>query len=250
MKKINIFILLMCLMCPIFFVACENSNKNTLSTPSIAEIKAGTIVFNPVDDAEYYTISINDNEFYVNPKHSSYVQIIDNKINYDASKIFIVGESYSVKIQANAEEKNSSPFSSVYSYKHNGSIQKPTNVKINSTTLTWDAVENASYYLVKIVTPNDKIILDKNGNNLNLNDPESIAKADLTEYSFNTNHFDFGSLLTEAGNYQFYVCAVLSNGNNFVESGYTSKTEYIHYIDLKVPTNGKIVKNCFFKIWY
>lgn len=242
MKKFKIIILLLCLITPISFVACENKNKDTLSTPTILEVKGSTIVFNPVKDAEYYTLSINDNTLSIDVKHNSNVSIIDNKINYDASKIFVVGESYSIKIKANSSKKNSSSFSKTYSYKYNGNIDKPTNVKINATTLTWDTVENASYYLVKIITPNDTILMDKSGNVLPQDDPDTIYLADLTEYSFNTNQFDFGSILSKAGTYKFYVSAVLANGSTYVESGYSSNVNYVHYVTLKAPKNGTIKK--------
>ena len=240
MKKFYVF--LICLIVPAFFVACANSNKQTLATPSIVVIKGGTIVFNPVADAEYYTISINDTEISLNVNHSNFVEIVDNQINYDASKIFVVGDSYSVKIRANAEKKVSSEFSQAFSYKHNGSIKKPTNIKINATTLTWDVVENADYYIVKIITPNDNIILDKNGNVLSQDDSESIAKADLTEYAFNTNNFDFSSLLTTAGTYKFYVCSVINDDTTYVESSYSSKVIYSHQVTLSTPANGQVYK--------
>ncbi|MBQ8614954.1 MAG: hypothetical protein IJ415_00065 [Clostridia bacterium] len=242
MKKIKTFILLLCLFVPLAITGCENKNKTTLSTPNIVEIKGGTIIFDPVEDAEYYTISINDYTVTLNASQSSNVQIIDNQINFDASNIFVVGNSYSVKVKANASKKNSSKYSTTYSYKHNGNIEKPQNLKINGTTLTWDVVENASYYIVKIITPNDTILFDKNGNILDATDPESISNADLTEYSFNTNQFDFSSLLAVAGNYKFYVCAVLSSGTDYVESGYTTTSTYTHYITLEIPTNGVIKK--------
>ncbi len=240
LSKIHIFVLLVCLFTPFIFSGCENSNKDSLSTPAFLQVAAGEIIFDPVTDAEYYTISINNTEINVDVKHNNNVQIINNRIYYDASKIFVVGESYSIKIRANSSEKVNSMFSSVVSYKHNGSITTPTDVKINGTTLTWGMVEGASYYLVKVLTPNDLIVFDKNGNVLTLDDPASISKADLTEYSFNANSFDFSSLLSKAGTYQFYVCAVLSNGSSYVESSYTSKVSYNHYELLEKPVCGEV----------
>lgn len=234
--------LIFCLIIPFGFIGCENKNKNSLATPTIVEIKNGTIVFDPVYEAEYYTISINDYEFSVDANYNNNVQIIDSKINYNASQIFVVGDSYSVKIRANSSKKNNSAFSSVYSYKHSGSIEKPENVKIVGTTLVWDVVKNASYYLVKITTPNDKIIYDKENNVLENDDSESISKANLTEYSFNLNKFDFTSILSTAGNYNFYVCAVLSDGSTYSESGYTVKTSYLNQVKLSTPINGNVVE--------
>jgi len=242
MKKWNIFILILCLFVPLTITGCKNSNKNTLSTPTIHEVKGGTVVFNAVADAEYYTLYINDNSINIDANYNSYVQIIDNQIHYDASKIFVVGDSYAIKVRANATKKQSSAYSNTYSYKHQGTIKKPENVKINKTTLTWDPVENASFYIVKIITPNDNVIFDKKGNILTEDNSHSIALADLTEYTFNTNQFDFGSLLSKAGNYKFYVCAVASDGFSETESGYTSKVTYTHTVKLHEPVNGEVYK--------
>lgn len=243
MKKLKVLFLFLCMFLPIIFVGCENKNKNTLSTPSIISISGGNIVFNSIKNAEYYTILINDFSLNVDAKYSNNVEIIDNCIHFDASNIFEIGESYSVRVKANAKEKNSSSFSAAYSYRHGGSVKKPCNVKINSSILTWDVVENASFYLVKVITPYNNILLDKEGNVLPEDDLESIAKADLTEYSFNTNQFDFGSLLGKAGVYKFYICAVLSDGTSYVESGYTTKITYTHFVTLETPINGQIERD-------
>ena len=240
MKKLKIIILLICLAAPLYFVGCENKNKVTLSTPTNVFVEGNKIVFDVINKADYYTISINGREFIVDATYNSNVEIIDNKINFDASQIFVTGESYSIQVKANSQKYNHSAYSSALTYKYNGEINKPANVKINSTILTWDLVENASFYLVKIITPNDKIIFDKDGNQLANDDAISIEKADLTEYSFNTNQFDFGSLLNEAGEYKFYVSAVCSNASIYVESGYTNKVTHSHLVTLNTPSVGVV----------
>lgn len=241
MKKLKKLFLLLCLFIPLSFAGC-NVGKGSLSTPKIVEIKGGTIVFNTIKDADYYTISINGNEIIVNPKQSTYVDVEGKTVKYDASKIFTVGDDYSVKIKANASKK-SSKYSTVYSYRHKGSVKKPTNVRINSTTLTWDAVGNISYYSVKIITPKDTLILDHDGNILQAITPETIATADITEYYFNTNSFDFSSIITQAGVYKFYVSSVVADGMVYVESDYTSAVSYTNIVELSTPINGKIYKN-------
>ncbi len=240
MKKFKSLIWLLCLFVPLCFAGCGETNKK-LSTPQILEIKGGEIVFKSISDADYYTISINDNEFVVNPKQNEFTSVKGGVVTYDASKIFAVGNDYSIKVQANTKKSNSK-FSKVYTYRYSGSVAEPTDLKINSTTLTWNAVENATYYVVKIVTPNDKIVFDKNGNNMPVVNVDTIARADLTEYSFNTNTFDFSSLLSSAGKYQFYVNAVLADGANYAESDFASPVTYTHTLQLSTPTNGKIYK--------
>lgn len=242
MKKFRTIILLMCLFIPFCFAGCENKNKETLSTPVIVDINGGTIIFEQVPSAQYYTLSINDKTLTLDIAHNSNIEIIDNKINFDASNIFVIGDSYSVKVMANAADKYNSAYSNIYSYKHNGNIEKPANLKINGTTLTWDTIENASYYIVKIITPSDNIIFDKQGNIISTDDSSSIEQADLTEYSFNTNQFDFGSILNKAGNYKFYVSAVLSVGSSYIESGYSAPVKYSHILTLSTPQNSSVQK--------
>ncbi len=240
MKKFRNVFLLLCLFIPLSFVGCK-SNDTSLSTPKIVDIRGGTIIFNTINNADYYTISINGNEIVVNPYESTYTDIEGNTVKYDASKIFKVGDDYSVKIKANASKKSSS-YSAVYSYRHRGSVKQPTNVKINSTTLTWDPVNNISYYSVKIITPNDKLILDHEGNILQAITPETIPQADITEYYFNTNSFDFSSIINHAGQYKFYVCSVVADGMNYIESEYTNPITYTNNVELSTPKNGKIYK--------
>ena len=240
MKKLKTLFLLISLIIPFTFVGCENENKNSLSAPTNLSVQTGNIVFDQVKDAEYYTIAINNTEISLDAKHSNNVQIIDNQINYNASKIFVIGESYSIKVKANATNKKSSDYTSPVSYKHIGSITKPENVQINGTTLTWDVVENASYYLVKIITPNDEYILNKDGSVLTKIDAASIQNADLTEYSFYSNQFNFGSMLSKAGVYNFYVCSVHNEIGSYFESGYTDKVSYNHYIQLSKPVSGVV----------
>ena len=239
MKKFRIIALTMCLFLPFAFVGC-GKNKGILSTPNIIEINGGTIVFDTVDGAQYYTISINGQEVYIDANNGAYATIENNQVHYDASKIFVVGDSYSVKVQAHASKRPSSNFSSSVSYLHNGKTYTPQNVKINSTILTWDSAENAHYYIVKMITPNDTAIYDKFGNILNQDDPVSISKANLTEYKFNTNQFDFSSLLKSAGTYKFYVCSAIGEGESRTLSTYTTRVSYTHQVNLSTPINSAI----------
>lgn len=239
MKKFRIIVLTMFLFLPFTFIGC-GKNKGVLSTPNIVEINGGTIVFSHIADAQYYTLNINGQEVVLDATNSAYAKIENNHVYYDASKIFVVGDSYSVKVQAHANKRPSSQFSTSVSYLHNGKTYTPENVKTNSTILTWDSAENAHYYIVKMVTPNDSAIYDKDGNVLNQDDPASIAKANLTEYKFNTNQFDFSSLLKTAGTYKFYVCSAIGEGDTRTLSAYSSRVSYTHTVQLATPVNSDV----------
>ncbi len=236
MKKLKILMLLIVLLVPISFVACGNENRDTMSVPANLTVESGGLItFERVEDEGYYTILIDETEINVFTNNSSvelYTENGRNYLQYDASKIFILGESYTVRVRAKAEGKRDSAYSNVVSYTHTIPMSKPSNIQINGTVLTWDVVENASLYFVRVLTPTD---------NLSADDSETIANAELTTYQFSTNRFDFSSILTSAGNYKFYINAV-SNDSNYTESGYTSKVTYRNEITLSTPNNSYIYK--------
>ncbi len=224
-------------MLPCIFVACNNTNKNTLSTPSGLVVNSGgKIVFERVKNEEYYVINVDDFSIKVFPKTNDNVELysVNNKnyLEYDASKVFTLGESYSIKVRACGEKKKDSEYSSPVSYTHTMPIDKPTNVQINNLTLTWDVVENASYYRVKVVTPTNNVLTD---------DSETIASLDLPEYQFSINKFDFASILTTVGEYKFYINAYGMN-SNYLASGYTTKIVYTHKKTLETPSNVAVYK--------
>ena len=234
MKKAKLFFLLICLFLPLTFAGCENVGSETLSTPANFKVETnGIISFEMVDNADYYTIMINGTilNVFPNADENNQVSRVDNVLMYDASRIFVLGESYDVKVQAKGEKKASN-FSNEISYTHAVKINKAENIKFNGTILTWDAVEHANYYVIKVLAPYDKVADDSASN---------VSKLDITEYHFSTNRFDFSSLTTSAGEYKFYINAV-SLENNRVSSGYTNKTVYSHKINLQTPQNSGIYK--------
>lgn len=237
MKKLKILVLLFCLFVPCFFAACSNSNKNVMSTPIGLEVETGgKITFERVNNEDYYVIEVNNLIINIFPKSNSNVELfsLDGKdyLVYDASKILTLGESYSIKVKACGNEKKDSNFTETVSYTHTLPVGRPESVQINNMTLTWDPVENASFYRVKVVTPTDKISVD---------DSDSIANIDIPAYQFSVNKFDFASILTHVGEYKFYVSAV-SFDKNYTESGYTSKIIYKHKLTLDTPTSVAVHK--------
>jgi len=241
MKNLKTLILLICLIVPFSFVGCENQNKTSLSTPATLTIDDGIIIFDAVADAEYYIMDISGiGEIKLDARYSNNVEIIDGKIHYNATKVLIPGETYNIKVKATASARGDSPYTSLVTYGHMQTLDTPTNVKINGTTLTWDVVENASYYVVKLITPQNKNIFDYDGNLLTKDDAESIKNAELTEYTFYTNQFNFDSLLSSAGIYKFYVSAVRVEPAEKIMSDYSSKMTYKNIKTLSTPINGTI----------
>ena len=232
MKKLKTFIFLICLFFPFVFSGCENVGKKSISIPKNLSVETnGIISFDMVKGAKYYTLDINNSTLNIFPTADEKNQVtrVDNTLYYDASRIFVLGNSYEVKVKAVGKEK-SSAFSESESYVHKVTIHKANNLKFNSTVLTWDAVEHASVYVVKVVAPY---------NNVEDQSPSGIEKADLTEYTFSTNRFPFGSLISVAGEYKFFVNAI-SSEQNLLQSGYTASIVYTNNVQLKTPVNAGV----------
>lgn len=235
-KRFLVFIL--CLFMPILFVGCESLNKDYLSTPTNLTVEAdGIINFERVDNDEYYVISINNLEQNVfvanqNPYMELYNKNGVNYLQYDISRMLNLGESYAIKVKACATKKKESAYSPVVSYVHQVHVETPE-TQITGTTLTWDNVYNASSYMVKVVTPSTVVEAD---------DPETIANASNVFSSvYSLNKFDFSSMLTEAGEFKFYVKAI-SRDNNYLESGFSHKIVYENHITLATPSGLKLHK--------
>lgn len=236
MKK-RFLILILCLFLPLGFVACESVNKNLLSTPNNLVVEAdGIITFERVENDEYYVINVNGVEqsvFVAN--QNKYTELYNsngvNYLQYDISRLLNLGESYSIKVKACANNKKDSAYTAPVSYVHQVRIDTPE-TKIIGNTLTWDNVYNASSYMVKVVTPSTIVPAD---------DPETIANANVFSSVYSLNKFNFASMLTEAGEYKFYVKA-MSREANYLESGFSAKVVYENYVNLVAPTNLRLHK--------
>ena len=232
MKK-RFLVLILCLFMPLGFVGCGNPNKDLLSTPKNVSIQAdGIVSFERINNDEYYVIKINDLEQNVfvankNPYMELYNKNGVNYLQYDISRMLSLGESYTIQVKACANKKKDSEFTAPISYVHQVHIDTPKTI-ITGTTLSWDSVYNANSYIVKVVTPSTVVAAD---------DPETIANAtNVFTSQYSLNKFDFSAMLTEAGEYKFYVSAI-SRDNNYLQSGFSTKVVYENYIDLTTPAN-------------
>lgn len=216
MKLIKSFLLVICLLIPLTLIGCENKNQPSLSTPELISVSNGVIVFAPVDNVEYYEILINELAVKVDARYNSNVSIVDNQINYNASKIFAFGKTYSVKIRAMAEEYKDSKYSNTLSYLHNEILTQPTNVKISANTLTWDIVNTANHYIVQVVHTTS-------GNSVSY-------QCETNTCSLLGAYAEFG-----AGEYGFAVKAVRT-GVCAAETEFTTLQSVKHIVTLQNPT--------------
>ena len=214
-KVFKFLLLAVCCIFPFVLSGCENDNTTSLSTPKNLEIKNGIISFKQVEDADFYSISVNDKVFSVDAKHNSNVTLVDGFVKYDANRLFAYGNIYSIKVKARGSERYDSHYTSVVEYLHNIDLLAPTNIRINSETLAWDNVSDASYYVVKAYY--------KTGNNTQ----EEIAYKNSCKIS--------GFLETYGtGEYQFSVKAI-REGINPAESTYSDVVNFVNYKPLLTP---------------
>ena len=251
MKKIKLLLLGVILCLPFTFFGCSNSKNTTLNTPSIIDIEDGKIIFSNVTNADYYTILLNNVSIIVDHNFNQNVEIVDDTISFDANSVLVEGTSYSVKVQANSNKKKNSKFSAGYDYQHGENVPTPLNVKILDKTLTWDNVPTASYYVVKVVTPTDKVIFDKNGNAITIENSSSIKNAQLSEFICNQNHFSISDFVNTPGEYSFYVASVFAKGGKLSISDFAEKQTYTYSKTLSDPTllslnnlDGKLYLTC------
>lgn len=235
-KKFKVLLLTLCIALPFAFAGCDDvAGRGTFSTPKNVTVEANGIVrFERVDDDEYYVININGNEVVVFANSTNkYTETYDKDgvsyLEYDVSRMLNLGESYAVKVKACGNNRKSSEFSEAYSYAHRIAMDAPK-PKITGTVLTWPQIDNAAYYNIKVVRPTDK--LDKD-------DIETIKKADLATYQYVVNRFDFSSILSDAGEYKFYVNAV-SRDTYYIESDYSHKVCYNNILQLEAPVNSRV----------
>lgn len=201
-------------------MGCENENTSSLSTPKNLNVKNGIISFNKVEDADYYSISINDKVFSVDAKYNSNVTIVDNFINYNANKLFTYGNTYSIKVKARGEDKYDSHYTAAFEYLHNIDLNSPENVILSSGTLTWDNVNNSTYYIVKA--------FHKTSNK-------------TEEYRCDINSCEISGVLAKygTGEYQFSVKAV-REGNSPAESIFSDVVNFTNYKQLETPIINEI----------
>lgn len=224
MKKF--WVLILTLMLPMIFVGCENKDKNMLSTPkNLTVLNDGVIVFERVDNDQYYVINIDNFEFNVFLDYNKNVTLYskDNVryLEYDASDIFELGKTHDVKVKAKADKKKDSEYTNVVEYVHTTTLDEPTNVKIINNTLTWDVVKNANLYKVKIIAPN--------------------MSENYPTYTFSLNKFDFSSILSSAGKYTFEVSS--SSLDNLHKDSNKVSIDYYYNINLATPQNGYVYKD-------
>lgn len=192
---------------------CQDTEKKlgTLSAPQQVSVQSNDgkslIIFDEVENAQYYNIYINDMSITVKGDGSGTVE-------FDASKIINLPQQYTIKVKAGSKKYFDSQFSEECKYSHTGTLASPV-VTIDGTILNWNKVDNADFYDISVTSFNPNM--------------ENI-------YTFPVNTFDFSNLLTAKGEYLFRVRAVSEN-NEYLTSSYSNQIRYSNSITLTTPYN-------------
>ena len=223
MKFFKSLIIALCCIFPIILSGCENEDISSLSTPENLSVANGIIAFDVVDDADYYSISINDRVFNVDSKYNSNIEIIDSVIRYNANKLLEYGKTYSIKVKARGNEKYDSHYTATVEYVHSIELKTPSNISVSASTLIWDSVTDASYYKVKVL---------------------HITKNKTEEITCDVNYCDLSATLSKygTGEYQFAVKSIRT-GTTPVESDYSGVVDYLHYQKLSTPIITSVYKS-------
>ncbi|MBO5910452.1 MAG: hypothetical protein J6Q15_02975, partial [Clostridia bacterium] len=211
MKKRFLFVF--ALLSALTITGCNEDNKKqgTLSAPQEIMVQSdgnrSLIIFDEVENADYYNIYINDMSITVKGNGSGTIQ-------FDASKIITMPQTYTIKVKAGSDRYFDSKFSEDYQYNHTSVLDAPI-ISIDGTTLNWAKIEHAGFYDVLVTTSNP---------------------ANETIHRFSTNKFNFSNLLVNKGEYLFKVRAVSENGE-FLPSIYSNQVKYTNVINLITPYN-------------
>ncbi len=211
MKKRFLFVF--ALLGMLMFTGCTTKDKKsgTLSAPQEITVQSdgnkSLIIFDEVKGADYYNVYINDMSVTVKSNGSGTIQ-------FDASKIIILPQKYTIKVKAGGSKHFDSKFSEEYEYNHTATLDSPI-ISIDGTTLNWNKVPNAQFYEVLVKTSNPSL---------------------EATHRFPTNKFDFSNILTNKGEYVFKVRAISEN-DEYMPSTYSNQVRYTHTIELTTPHN-------------
>ena len=234
MRKLKVLFLIMCMFIPFLIAGC-GEDDSAMKVPANLSAENGRIIFDAVKDAEYYNISINELTFDIYVDKTYKASEADGKVTYRASDILEYGNTYNIKVKACHKERGDSEYSEPIEYRHYENLKDITGSQINNKIISWSDVKNASEYELKIVTPNDSVILDKDGNVLDGKILDIIERANVATFTVNGNQFNFVSLISSAGKYSFYARAKHIDGENVYYSKFTNIGNYENFIKIDTP---------------
>lgn len=193
------FFLVVAILSILTLAGCADDDRmiGTLSSPTniqaIQEQDKSLIIFDGVENAEYYEIYINDVSVTIKGANQS-------RIQFDASKIITLPQKYNIKVKACAKQYfDSVAVELMGGYTYTSVLSSPV-VTLDGTTLNWNKVDNAQFYDVEVVSQSPTI---------------------TNVYRVPTNTFDASSVLVGVGAYRFRVKAISEN-SDYLESGFSN----------------------------
>ena len=211
----NKFLFVIAMLSVLTMTGCkdEQTKMETLSAPQEVVVQSdgerSLIIFDEVNNADYYDIYINDICITVKGNGSGTVQ-------FDASKIITLPQKYVVKVKAVGDNHFDSAFTEAFEYDYTSKLDAPI-ATVDGTTLNWNRVDNADLYKVEISKNNQTIEISP---------------------TFSNNSFNFSNIIKNAGigQYSFKVLAISESGN-YIESIYSNAVTYTYTQTLTTPYN-------------
>lgn len=214
------FFLVVAILGILMVTGCADDDKmlGTLSSPTniqaIQDNDRSLIIFDGVEDAEYYEIYINDVSITVKGAGQS-------KVQFDASKIITVPQKYTIRVKACASKYFDSELGELENgYTYTNVLQTPT-VTLDGNNLNWEKVQLATFYDVEVVTQ---------------------SPSTTNVFRVPTNTFDVSSVASGIGKYTFRVKAVSEN-EDYLDSGYSNAVITTRTETLVTPYNLAINYN-------
>lgn len=190
----------------------DETEKTALSTPQNVVVSDGTLFWDPVEHAEEYTVRINSDE-------STVVNGESLKLSTVASKLRNGANSLSVRANETAEyaaSGYSAAVSYTYSPQETGKVKlgTPMGVAVRGDSLTWEAVLNASGYVVKI------------------GEDETTAVT--------TNSLDLTTVAAKLAQGPNALSVKATGTGNYTDGDYSASVEYIHRVPFAAPQNLRV----------
>lgn len=198
----------------LMLTGCGDDDKmlGTLSSPTniqaVQDSERSLIIFDGVENAQYYEIYINDMSVTVRG-------IGQSKIQFDASKIITIPQKYTIRVKACAEQYFDSELGELQNgYTYTSVLAAPV-VTLDGNNLNWEKIQSANFYDVEVVSQNPTT---------------------TNVFRVPTNTFDASSVMGNIGRYTFRVKAISEN-IDYLDSGYSNAITITKTETLVTPYN-------------
>ena len=218
-------------------------NNKTLARVSLFEVVGNDLVFNKVPNATEYTITVKCG----NPNHNHVDEALDLSSTYNFANCSIGANGYEFTVTASARGYVSS-VSETFVY--NRFIDDVTGLGRDTATdvITWNEVEGAEYYLVKITANGEVVSETVFTNSIFVGDYKGNVTVEVTPYAFGYNAN--AKTLTYTNNRLATPANIKVNGDVITWDAVAGATGYIvkiNGVEREVPSNTFTMSDSYYE---